>query len=253
MTDGPPLDDDVYLSVVIPCYNEEGRLGGSLLQIRDYLGTRPEPMEVIVVDDGSRDRTSEVAREFAEGEGGVRLVAVRFNRGKGAAVRHGFLEARGSRVLISDADLSTPIEDVERLERALDGGVDIAFGSRALPSSQVVVHQPWWRERMGKTFNLLVRHLTGLDVHDSQCGFKLFDRAAAEPLFRAARIRGFSFDVEILVLARRFGLRWEEVPVRWYNSPESKIHPLVHSAQMFRDLVRIRLWAATGAYGKAVR
>jgi len=228
------------LSIVVPCYNEETRLGESLLRIRDYLNTRPEEAEVLVVDDGSRDRTGEIAREMAAEDPTVRVLSVEHNRGKGAAVRHGYLEAVGRRVLFTDADLSNPIDELESLEQALDEDHDFVIGSRALPGSCVVVHQPWWREGMGKTFNLFVRAVTSLQVHDSQCGFKLFHRERCLPLFRRGLIQGFSFDVELLVIAERLGLRWREVSVRWYNSPESRVHPVIHSAQMLRDLFRIR-------------
>lgn len=237
-----------YLSVVIPCYDEEERIGGTLARIQDYLAQREESMEIVVVDDGSRDATREIVQRAAAEDETVRLLRVERNRGKGAACAHGFRSARGRRVLLCDADLSTPIEEVASLEAALDAGGELAIGSRGLAGSAVVVHQPWWRETMGRTFNLLVRSITGLRVRDSQCGFKLLEREACTPLFSLNRVRGFAFDVELLVIARRHGLTWHEVPVRWYDSPESRVQPIRHSLQMLRDILRVKWWELCGSY-----
>jgi dolichyl-phosphate beta-glucosyltransferase len=244
------MRDQPYLSVVIPAYNEERRLLATLLRIEEYLEAREEEAEIVVVDDGSRDATLRLARERAEGRPDLVVLANDRNRGKGFSVRRGFLAARGERVLVTDADLSTPVEDVEKLEEALAGGGDFAIGSRALSASEIVVHQPPWRERMGRHFNRLVRILARLDVRDSQCGFKLFERERCAPLFSRGRLSGFAWDVEVLVIARRLGLRWSEVPVRWYDSVPSRVRPLRHAAQMFRDLLRVRLAEWRGAYDR---
>jgi dolichyl-phosphate beta-glucosyltransferase len=241
------------LSVVIPAFNEEARLVGTLARVLDYLHGRREPFEVIVVDDGSSDDTAGAARRAAAAAGGaVRVVANVRNRGKGFSVRRGVEESRGEFILFSDADLSTPIEDVERLFAALlEGGCDIAIGSRAMKGSDVRVHQPWYREAMGKTFNKLVRLLVLRGFRDTQCGFKLFRAPAARDIFRLQRVERFSFDVEALYLARRRGYRVAEVPVTWYNSPSSRVSIVRDSARMFLDVLRIRLNGLRGGYGPA--
>lgn len=238
------------LSVVIPAFNEEERLGSTLARVLDYLSKRGEAYEVIVVDDGSSDGTVETARRAAAGRGDFRIVRNGVNRGKGFSVRRGVEEARGEFVLFSDADLSTPIEDVEKLFGAiLEGGGDIAIGSRAVKGSDVRVHQPWYRELMGKTFNKVVRLLAVRGFHDTQCGFKLFRTAAARDVFSRQRIERFSFDVEALYVARKRGYRIAEIPVTWYNSPRSRVSIVGDPAQMFLDVVRIRLNDLKGLYG----
>ncbi len=242
-----PID----LSVVVPAYNESERISKTLQKIGDYLDGRPGRFEVIVADDGSRDGTAEAAAAARPDDPRLRVLALGRNQGKGAAVRAGVLAARGRRVLFSDADLSTPIEDLEALERALDEGATVAIGSRALRDSRVMVHQPWHRETMGKAFNLLVQALALPGIHDSQCGFKLFRHAEAQRLFAAQRLPGFSFDVEILFLAGKFGFRVAEVPVSWYDSPSSRVDPVLDSARMLRDLFRIRWDWLRGRYARS--
>lgn len=231
------------LSVIIPAYNEEARLGGTLREVFDYLGTQPYSWEVLVVDDGSRDRTVAIAEEIAaspEARGRLRVVRNPQNLGKGGTIKHGMREARGAQRLFTDADNSTPIEEVAKLRAALAEGFDVAIGSRALASSNVEVHQPWYREMMGRTFNLMVRALVLPGFKDTQCGFKIFTAAAAEAVFPRQRLQGFSFDVEVLYLARRAGFRIKEVGVRWIDSPASRVHPLRDATKMFIDIVRIR-------------
>jgi dolichyl-phosphate beta-glucosyltransferase len=235
------------LSVVIPAYNEAERLPPTLERVLRYLRARGGTYEIVVVDDGSRDRTAERARAAA-GED-LRVLANEGNRGKGYSVRRGMLAAHGARRLMTDADLSTPIEDLERLAARLDQGYDVAIGSRALPDSNVEIRQPWYRENMGRVFNGAVRLLALPGLKDTQCGFKLFTAAAAEAAFSRARLDGFSFDVESLFLARRLGFRIAEVPVTWRNDAASHVG-LWSGFRAFPDLLRIRANAWTGRYAR---
>lgn len=248
-----PRDERPELSVVIPAFNEEGRLAPTLHAVTSYLAARPLTWEVLVVDDGSRDGTRRVAEEQAAREGRIRVLALPRNRGKGVAVRTGFVAALGELVLFADADNSTPIEEVEKLRGAMDlAGAACAIGSRALPESDVRVKQHALRQKMGQGFNLLARAITGLPFRDTQCGFKLFRREACLPLFLAQRTEGFAFDAEILVLARRAGLRVVEVPVVWLNSPDSRVRIWRDPLLMLRDLLRIRVRAALGRYDESL-
>jgi dolichyl-phosphate beta-glucosyltransferase len=237
--------------VVVPAYNEEARIGRTLDRIVAYLTGRGGDFEVIVVDDGSRDRTREVVREHAAREARIRLESLPRNEGKGEAVRRGMLAASCDWVLFSDADLSTPIEEIEKLGAKLDEGYAVAIGSRTVRGADVQVHQPWYREAMGKTFNLFVRLMTIGGFVDTQCGFKCFTREAAQAVFRRARIKRFAFDVEALVLARELGLSIAEVPIRWMNEPNSRVAIVRDSTRMLVDLARIRWNLATGRYREA--
>lgn len=203
--------------------------------------------EVVVVDDGSSDGTARVAESFSGR--GVRTLRTPGNRGKGHAVRSGMLEAGRSFVLFSDADLSTPIEELEKLAApVLAGRAQIAFGSRAVAGSVIEVSQPLYRVAMGKTFNLMVRAIALRGIHDTQCGFKLFTRHAARELFRRQRLDGFGFDVEILAIARRLGFPVAEVPVRWIDSADTRVRAVRDSASMFLDLFRVRWNGWLGRY-----
>lgn len=223
------------LSVVIPAYNEEGRLGPSLVRVKEYLAAQTYQSEVLVVDNASTDRTSDVARSA-----GVEVVREP-KRGKGAAVRTGMLAARGEYVLFSDADLSTPIEEVERLMAALEAGHDIAIASRALPDSQLLVRQPWYRELVGRLGNLLVRLVAVHGIADTQCGFKLFPRHVAQRLFGAQRMGGIAFDMEVLFLAQRLGMKIAEIAVTWIDSPDTRFSRVRDSLDALKDLARIRI------------
>ncbi|HPK66734.1 MAG TPA: glycosyltransferase family 2 protein [Thermoanaerobaculia bacterium] len=225
------------LSVVIPAFNEGARLGPSLERVLAYLATRAEPSEVIVVDDGSGDDTAAVAAAFAER--GVRLVRLPENRGKGAALRGGVAVSRGARVLLCDADLSTPIEEVERLEEQLAGS-EIVIGSRSIAASEITVRQPRFREWMGRVFNRILRLVGLASFRDTQCGFKLLRGEVARELFAALRIERFAFDVELLWLAQRRGLRIAEVGVRWADSAGSRVHPVRDSLNMLLDVLALR-------------
>ena len=232
------------ISIIIPAYNEENRLPGSLSAVRDYLGqTTWDFVEVVVVDDGSRDGTAEVARST-----GARVLLNPGNRGKGYAVRHGVLEAKGEWVLVTDADLSAPIAELEKLWSAAQGErAQVAIGSRAVDRSLVGVHQPAMREWMGRGFNLAMRLVTGLPFRDTQCGFKLFEAAAAREIFRRQRLDGFGFDVEVLFIAQRLGYRCLEVPVRWDNVEGTKVS-LWLGMTAFLDLLKVRWNGITGKY-----
>ncbi len=231
---------DFALSIVIPAFDEEARIGRTLSATRAYLDARPDSVEVIVADDGSRDRTAALVEAVHREDPRVTLLHLPVNRGKGAAVRAGVQASHGARVLFMDADLATPIEDLPKLEAALDSGADVAIGSRGLRESEIVTHQHPIREAMGKTFNLLVRALAVRGIRDTQCGFKLFTRTAANTLFSEARVNRFAFDVELLLLARgRF--RVAEVPVRWRHVEQSKISPLRDATRMAYDLVKLRI------------
>ena len=234
------------LSVVIPAYNEERRLGATLARVRQFLGARS--VEVLVVDDGSSDSTPAMVVELAKKWKALRLVRLEANAGKGAAVARGVAEAKGRLVLFSDADLSTPIEELPRLQAALKAGAAIAIGSRALDRARIGVHQPFYREAGGRLFNKLVQALTVPGIRDTQCGFKLFEAGAAKRLFAKQQVRRFGFDVEVLYLARKLGLGIAELAVRWENSPETKVRPVRDGLRAFLDLGLIRLYDLQGRY-----
>jgi dolichyl-phosphate beta-glucosyltransferase len=237
------------LSVVIPAFNEAGRLPETLGRLRGWLASEAWPAELVVVDDGSTDGTAEAAREA----GGETLTVLRHspNRGKGYAVRRGMLAATGARRLMTDADLSTPIEELPRLMHELDHGAEVAIGSRAIAGARIEIRQPAYREAMGRVFNRLVQLLLLPGLEDTQCGFKLFDARAATEAFGACHLDGFSFDVEALFVARRRGLRVVEVPVVWRNDEASRVS-LGGGGAAFADLFRIRLLAWRGVYGEAI-
>jgi dolichyl-phosphate beta-glucosyltransferase len=229
-----------FLSVVIPAHNEESRIAQTLAAIRSFLEARDFSSEIIVVDDGSTDRTAEIAARALEGIAGSRIVRLPRNRGKGAAVREGILQTGGKLILFSDADLSTPIEELDKLLPWIAKGFDVIIGSRALPGSDIQVRQSRIREFMGKTFNFLVRLFIMKGIRDTQCGFKLFRREAALCVFPMIRTEGFSFDVEALHLCRGLDFRIQEVPIVWRHCPQSKVRMIRSSFAMLRDLWKIK-------------
>ncbi|MFB3922468.1 MAG: dolichyl-phosphate beta-glucosyltransferase [Terriglobia bacterium] len=240
---------DPFLTVVIPAYNEAMRIGTTLEQVHQYVSTRNFPCELMVVDDGSRDETPDILKRFQERHPAVQILRNEPNRGKGFTVRRGVLAARGEFVLFTDADLSAPIEEANKLLGALEStGADVAVGSRALDRRLIGVHQPWRREMAGRVFNLMVRLFTGLEIRDTQCGLKLFRRASTARAFELQRVTGFGFDPEVLFLIERLGGKIVEVPVRWNDSPATKVRFLRDATRMFLDLVAIRWRAVTGQY-----
>ncbi len=236
-----------FLSVVIPAYNEEKRLPPTLRRVTEFLSGWGQSYEVVVIDDGSRDATIARAREMDLPH--VTVSPNEQNRGKGYSVRRGMLLARGERRLMTDADLSTPIEEVGRLLPFLEQGYDVVIASRAVRGANVEIHQPWYRENMGRIFNLLVQLINVPGLKDTQCGFKLFSARAAEEAFKLALMDGFSFDVEALLIARRLGYLIAEVPITWRNDEATRVGVFRDSSQMFLDLLKIRLNAWTGRYG----
>ena len=229
-------------SVVIPCFNEAARIGETLRLTLDYLTANAPESELIVVNDGSTDATGTIAREIlSETNIATRLLENFPNRGKGAAVRSGLLAAREPIGLFFDADLSTPLSEIPKVIGPIaNGEVDIAFGSRALDRSLIGIHQPWRREQAGRIFNLLVRFATGLPFCDTQCGFKAFRLDICRPILEAARVQGFAFDVELLYLAQRAGLRIREIPVRWNHAEGSKVSFFRDSLRMLREVIALR-------------
>jgi glycosyltransferase involved in cell wall biosynthesis len=237
-----------HLSIIIPAYNEEQRLEVSLVKIGAYLQQQNISAEILVIDDGSGDGTVAVAERALAGLPG-RLVRNEENRGKGYAVRRGCMEARGRWLLLTDADLSAPIDEYAKLaEAARDFDLDIVFGSRAAPGALIEVRQNPVREYMGKCFNLLMRSMTGLPFRDTQCGFKLMDRKRTLPIIESMVVDRFAFDVELIFLAVRFGLKVREVPVVWRNEPMSRVSMLSDPLNMLFDVARIRWRFRQGAY-----
>lgn len=236
--------------MVVPAYNEEIRLKSTIALLWRALNRRFASFEVIVVDDGSTDNTAQIVTEFSAGHPNVKLISYPQNRGKGFAVRAGILAASREYILFSDADLSTPVREVRKLLEAIQEGYDVAIGSRACNAAKILKCQPLYRVCLGKTYNKLVQLLTVSGISDTQCGFKCFRRAAAREIFGSCRIEGFSFDVEALFVAKRKDMRIKEIGVFWRNSTLSKVHPVIHSIQMLRDLFVIRFYSFRGYYGQ---
>ena len=229
-------------SIVIPAFNEAARIGETIRATLDYLSRTSPESELIVINDGSTDATPTIAREGLKPSAMQTQFLENFpNRGKGAAVRRGLLTAQKPIGLFFDADLSTPLEEIPKLiEPIAKGEVDVAFGSRALDRRLIGHHQPWRREQAGRVFNLIVRVATGLPFWDTQCGFKAFRLDVCRPILQRARIDGFAFDVELLVLAQRAGLRLREIPVRWNHVEGSKVRFINDSLRMLREVIALR-------------
>lgn len=240
------------VSIVIPAYEEQDRLRASLEKIVSYLRSSKTRAEVIVVDDGSKDKTAASAEAFLLSVYDIETKVIRYeqNRGKGFAVKTGLFAASADIALFSDADLSTPIEEMPKLIDPIQNGTfDLTFGSRALDRSLIGTHQPWRREQGGKVFNLVVRSLTGLPFWDTQCGFKAFNLEKFRPLLELMQIERFGFDVEFLFVANLHGLKLAEIPVRWDNDERSKVSVFRDSLRMFNEVREIRRNAKKGLYG----
>ncbi len=244
------------ISIVIPAYNESDRLGSPLAKVLEFAAESGEQIEVIVVDDGSSDDTAAVAEQtFALFPSeNSRLIRYEKNRGKGFAVRTGLAAAKADIALFTDADLSTPIEEMSKLVEPLHkGDQDVTFGSRALDRTLIGTHQPWRREQGGKVMNLIIRKMSGLPFYDTQCGFKAFNMKKFRPLLEVMQIDRFGFDVEFLFVAAHNGLRLSEIPVRWNDVAGSKVSVVRDSRRMVTELIQIRRNAKRGTYDLLVR
>jgi dolichyl-phosphate beta-glucosyltransferase len=228
------------LSIVIPCFNEQDRLPATVDAIKRYMAERGIEYELILSDDGSRDRTQDAIAAAMDGAGQVRSVKLPHNRGKGRALAEGVKVSRGDRVLLTDADLSTPIDELPKLEARLDAGAGVAIASRSIKGSRIVISQPLYRVLMGKTFNLIVQTLLLPGLWDTQCGFKLFQGDLAREVFAELQTDGFGYDPEALFLAKKKGARIDEVGVQWRHSAPTKVAALRSSFDMFKDVVRTR-------------
>lgn len=235
-------------SIVIPAYNEEHRLAATLDQVIAFVRQQHWPAEIIVVNDGSTDATAELVRKYARANTNLKLVENPGNRGKGFTVRNGMLHASGDILLFTDADLSAPITEAPQLIAALQGGADIAIGSRWLDPSLQTQRQSVLRQVLGRVYNVLMRGILGMAFHDTQCGFKAFTREAARKVFPSQQIEGWGFDPEVLYLATRTGLKVVEVPVRWGHDQGTRIHPFRDGYQMLLDMMSIRWSAVRGEY-----
>jgi len=239
-------------SIVIPAYNESARIPATLERVVACIRDRGWAAEVIVVNDGSTDTTAEVVRDFARTAPEVRLIENPGNRGKGYSVRSGMLQAGGEVVMFTDADLSSPIEEADRLFAGIAAGADIAIGSRWLESSRQTHRQPLYRQFFGRCFNAVTRGVMGLHFADTQCGFKAFTRAAAQTVFQLQTIERWGFDPEILFIALKRGFRIVEVPVSWGHDKRTRMSYLRDGAQMLQEIASIRWNSLRGRYGKQV-
>jgi glycosyltransferase involved in cell wall biosynthesis len=239
-------------SIVIPAYNESARIGATLESVISCIRRRGWSCEVIVVNDGSKDATADVVQSYAKDAPEVRLVENPGNRGKGYSVKNGLLQARGDIVMFTDADLSAPIEEAERLFAAIDSGADIAIGSRWLKSSRQTHRQPLYRQFFGRCFNIVARHVMGLKFADTQCGFKAFTHQAAQTVFQLMTIERWGFDPEILFIGLLRGFWIIEVPVSWAHDARTRISYIRDGFRMLQELVVIRWNAFRGVYGKQV-
>ncbi len=238
----------MHLSVVIPAYNEEKRLPKTLEAIDEYLRRQPYAYEILVVEDGSTDRTVEIVKEMLGKIKNLRLLQVE-HKGKGNAVRQGMLRATGDFRLFMDADNATSIDQVEKMWPELEKGYEVIIGSRDIKGAVIAVAQPWWRRRLGDIFNLIVQIISGLwGIWDTQCGFKGFSAKAAHDIFSKAKISGWAFDVELLILAQKLSYKIKEIPVTWVNDPSSKVK-LRGMIQMLGELLEIRFNIMQNRYG----
>jgi glycosyltransferase involved in cell wall biosynthesis len=241
----------ITYSIVIPAYNESARIRATLDRVLAHIHDRHWDAEVLVVNDGSRDNTARIVESYAAQHPTLRLLQNPGNRGKGYSVRNGMAHASGEILLFSDADLSSPIEEADRLFAALETGADVAIGSRWLRAELQTQRQSLHRQLFGRIFNLVLRIILGLPYRDTQCGFKAFTRRAAQVIFPRQHIERWGFDPEILFLARKFGMKVIEVPVEWAHSEGTRIHPLRDGIRMFAEMLRVRWYSLTGEYDKS--
>jgi glycosyltransferase involved in cell wall biosynthesis len=244
--------DHPRLSIVIPAYNESARIEATLERVLDCVETRGWDAEVIVVDDGSSDDTVAILQRWMADQKRLHLVKNPGNRGKGYAVRNGLLQARGNIVMFTDADLSSPMEEAERLMEAIDSGADVAIGSRWLDKQKQTVHQPLYRRFFGRCFNGVTRRVVGLPFKDTQCGFKAFRRDAAQTIFRLQTIERWGFDPEILFIAQKLKYKIVEVPVTWGHDERSRISYLKDGMKMLEEMGQIRANSLRGRYDEAI-
>lgn len=244
------LEDAVYdLSIIIPAYNEENRIKNTLLAINDYLSDRKINAEIIVVNDGSNDKTTDVVNSYQNKIPNLKLINLSKNYGKGAAVKRGIIESKGKMIFFTDADNSTPIDELEKLQKLLTANnAQIAIGSRYLQDSSVKIKQPKYRILLGRAGNILIRIFLIDGIRDTQCGFKLFTRDAAKNIFQFQKVKRFGFDMEALVIASQLGYKIVEVPVSWFNSAESRVRPIKDALITLKDLVYIKLNIWSGRY-----
>ncbi|MBW4038630.1 MAG: glycosyltransferase family 2 protein [Acidobacteria bacterium] len=240
------------LSIVIPAYNESARIDATLARVLECVGNRHWDAEILVVDDGSTDTTVSAIQAWMARAPQVKLIRNPGNRGKGYSVRNGLLQASGDIVMFTDADLSAPIEEAERLFEAIDAGADVAIGSRWLDKQKQTVHQPIYRRFFGRCFNGVTRGLIGLPYKDTQCGFKAFRREAAQTIFRLQTIERWGFDPEILFIARKLKYTIVEVPVTWGHDERSRISYLKDGTKMLEEMAEIRANSLRGRYDKAI-
>jgi dolichyl-phosphate beta-glucosyltransferase len=252
VADSTTPDELLGYSIIIPAYNESARVGATLEKVLAHVAEREWDAEIIAVDDGSRDNTVEIIRAYAEKNPRLRLLQNPGNRGKGYSVRNGMLHARGELLLFSDADLSSPIEEADKLFGAIAGGADIAIGSRWLRRDLQTQRQPFYRQIFGRVFNLMLRITLGLGFKDTQCGFKAFTRDAATRIFPLQKIERWGFDPELLYLANKLKFKVVEVPVEWAHSEGTRISPLRDGTRMFLEMLKIRWNGITGKYDVAV-
>jgi glycosyltransferase involved in cell wall biosynthesis len=249
---GPKRHVNPSLSIVIPAFNEGARIESALDRVLACVAERGWDAEVLVVDDGSSDNTAAIVQHWMQSHPNLHLIHNPGNRGKGYSVRNGILQSRGQVVMFTDADLSSPIEEGERLFEALDAGADVAIGSRWLDKQRQTIHQPLYRRFFGRCFNAVTRKVMGLPYKDTQCGFKAFKRDAAQVIFRLQTIERWGFDPELLFIARRLGYKIVEVPVTWGHDERTRISYLRDGTQMLKEMYQIRRNSIRGRYDEAI-
>ncbi len=240
------MKKEFELSIVIPAYNEEKIIRNTLRKVLFYLENRNFSWEVLVVDDGSKDRTSEIVKKFAEKK--VQYIRLKENRGKGAALKRGILKAKGEFIIFMDADLSVDLSNIEKFLNVLKGGEDVVIASRRVKGAEIKVHQPWYRENMGRIFTFLTRTFMGVKLTDFTCGFKGFSKVAAKKIFKNSLIPGWAYDAEIMFLAKKYGYKIVELPVNWVNRKDTRVKLKKVIFETSRDLFKIRLNNLFGFY-----